>query len=54
MDLIDCKSDDEVSEVGTAWAIQQARELKEFGVPVIHFYTMGRYKAVRKVAENVF
>lgn len=54
MDLIDCKTDDEVSEVGTSWAIQQAKELKDFGVPVIHFYTMGRSQAVRKVAKEIF
>ena len=54
MDLIDCKTDDEVSEVGTSWAIQQTKELKDFGVPVIHFYTMGRSQAVRKVAKEIF
>jgi methylenetetrahydrofolate reductase (NADPH) len=54
IDLIDCKTDEEVSEVGTSWAIQQAKELKEFGVPVIHFYTMGRSQAVKKVAKEIF
>ncbi|RLD22872.1 MAG: methylenetetrahydrofolate reductase [NAD(P)H], partial [Bacteroidetes bacterium] len=54
MDLIDCKTDEEVSEVGTSWAIQQAKELINFGVPVIHFYTMGRSQAVRKVAKEIF
>jgi len=52
--LIDCKTDDEVSEVGISWAINQAKELKEYGVPVIHFYTMGRSSAVKRVAREVF
>lgn len=53
-DLIDCKKDEEVAEVGINWAINQSKELKEFGVPVIHFYTMGRSNAVGRVAKEVF
>lgn len=53
-DLIDCKTDAEVSEVGIDWAIRQVKELKEMGAPVIHFYTMGRSSAVVKVAKEVF
>lgn len=43
-----------VREVGIEWAIQQARELKAAGVPIIHFYTMGRTDNIRKIAKNVF
>lgn len=41
-------------EVGIEWAIHQARELKAAGVPIIHFYTMGRTDNIRKIARNVF
>jgi len=34
--------------------IEQARELKKAGVPVIHFYTMGRSDNILKIAREVF
>lgn len=43
-----------IRQVGIEWASAQARELKEAGVPVIHFYTMGRTDNIRQVAQTVF
>ena len=45
---------DAVREVGIEWAAAQARELKAAGVPVIHFYTMGRTDNIRRNAQSVF
>ncbi len=45
---------DSVREVGIEWAAAQARELKEAGVPVIHFYTMGRTDNIRRIAQTLF
>lgn len=45
---------DHVREVGVEWAAQQALELKRAGVPVIHFYTMGRTDNIRRIARKVF
>jgi methylenetetrahydrofolate reductase (NADPH) len=48
-----CKTDEECEKVGTEWLIAQSKELKEAGVPVLHYYTLGKprviYKAVREV-----
>ncbi len=52
--LMRCKSDAEVREVGVAWCIEQSKELKQAGVPCLHYYTMGRSTAVRDVAKAVF
>lgn len=52
--LMDCKTDAQVEKVGIDWAIQQTRELIEKDVPSIHFYTMGKSDAVKKIAEEVF
>ena len=49
-----CTTDSDVHEVGVNWTVKQAKELIDFGVPVIHFYTMGRSKAVREIASQVF
>lgn len=43
-----------INEIGIEWGIQQSKELIAAGVPSIHFYTMGKSKAVRKIAEAVF
>ncbi|MFI5221259.1 MAG: methylenetetrahydrofolate reductase [NAD(P)H] [Bacteroidia bacterium] len=49
-----CKDDKEVKQVGIEWAIQQSKELKAAGVPVLHYYTMGMSETTRKIAESVF
>ncbi|MEQ8908385.1 MAG: methylenetetrahydrofolate reductase [NAD(P)H] [Vicingaceae bacterium] len=52
-ELEKCKSNEDVKQVGTEWAIQQTKELMEFGSPCIHYYTMGKSKTVRKIAKEV-
>lgn len=49
-----CKDDKAVKQVGIEWAIQQSKELKAAGVPVLHYYTMGMSEATKKIAEQVF
>lgn len=49
-----CKDDKEVKQVGIEWAIQQSKELKEAGVPVLHYYTMGLSEATKAIASKVF
>ncbi len=41
-------------QVGTEWLIQQSKELKAYGVPVLHYYTLGKPKVVKDVCKNVF
>ena len=43
-----------VRRIGIEWAIQQSLELKKKGVPVIHYYTMGRSESIYDVASKVF
>ncbi len=50
----DCKTNKEVRQVGVEWAIQQSRELKEAGVPVLHYYSMGKSDNIRTIAQAVF
>lgn len=49
-----CKTDAAAKEAGIEWSIQQSKELIKFGVPVLHFYTMGSAEPVRRVASKVF
>jgi len=48
------KDDKQVKEIGIEWAINQCKELKVKGAPVLHFYTMGRSEATRQIAKAVF
>jgi methylenetetrahydrofolate reductase (NADPH) len=43
-----------VKEIGSEWAIRQCRELIVAGVPVLHFYTMGKSESTRKICEKIF
>jgi methylenetetrahydrofolate reductase (NADPH) len=49
-----CKTDAECEQVGTEWLIQQSKELKAAGVPVLHYYTLGKPKVIRDVCERIF
>ena len=49
-----CRDNKAVRQVGVEWAIAQARELKAAGLPVIHFYTMGKTDNVCNIAKEVF
>jgi methylenetetrahydrofolate reductase (NADPH) len=53
-EILKCKSDKDVELVGTEWLIAQSRELKAFGVPVLHYYTLGKPKVVQKAVAAVF
>ena len=53
-ELVRCRTDADVERVGVEWAAAQCRELMEHKAPCLHFYTMGRSQAVRKVAELLF
>lgn len=49
-----CKDDKAVKQVGIEWAIQQSKELKQSGAPVLHYYTMGLSEATKAIAKEVF
>jgi methylenetetrahydrofolate reductase (NADPH) len=53
-ELIKCKDNKQLREVGVEWAIMQSKELVNSNTPVIHFYTMGRADNIVKIAKAVF
>jgi len=50
----DCKDDKAVKQVGIEWCIQQSKELKAAGVPVLHYYTMGLSEITKSIAKEIF
>jgi methylenetetrahydrofolate reductase (NADPH) len=53
-ELVKCRTDAGVKEVGIEWATAQCKELVEKKAPCLHFYTMGRGEAVRTIAGRIF
>ena len=51
-EVLKCKDNDMVKQVGVDWSKQQVKELIKFGAPCIHFYTMGKSDNVKKIVSN--
>ncbi len=49
-----CKDNAAVKQVGIEWAVRQSRELMKFGVPTLHFYSMGKSDPIYKIARQLF
>jgi methylenetetrahydrofolate reductase (NADPH) len=49
-----CRDNAAVREVGIEWAAAQAAGLKKAGLPVIHFYSMGRTDNVARIVKKAF
>ena len=49
-----CKESKDVRIVGIEWAIKQSKELISKGVPVVHFYSMGKSDNIKAIAKEIF
>lgn len=49
-----CKTNKEVRQVGIEFAIQQSKELLAAGVPVLHYYSMGKSDNIQAIAKELF
>ena len=49
-----CKTNKDVRTVGTEWAIEQSKELLAAGVPVLHYYSMGKSDNIHSIASALF
>jgi methylenetetrahydrofolate reductase (NADPH) len=48
------KDDKAVRQIGVEWCTQQSKELMDAGVPVLHYYSMGKSDAVKQIASQLF
>jgi len=53
-EVVKCKDNQGVRQVGVEWCIQQSKELIESGVPVMHYYSMGKSSNIREIARTLF
>lgn len=49
-----CKDNTQVKEVGIEWCISQSKDLKASGVPILHYYSMGKSTMIKQIASAIF
>ena len=52
-EILRCKDDIDVEKIGTEWLLAQSKELKKNGVPVLHYYTLGKPHVVVNVVKEL-
>jgi len=53
-EVLRCKDNAAVRQVGVEWCIEQSKELKAAGVPFLHYYSMGKSDNIKAIAKEVF
>jgi len=53
-EVLKCKNDEQVQQVGIEWCIAQCKELMNHGVPSIHFYTISAVDSIKEVAKTIY
>ena len=53
-EVIKCDNNKEVKQVGIEWCIAQSKELMDRGVPVLHYYSMGKSDNIKTIAQELF
>ncbi len=52
-EILKCKTDADVEVVGQEWLLKQSKELKAAGVPVLHYYTLGKPHVIANVVREL-
>ncbi len=53
-EVLKCKTDLDVEQVGTEWLLEQSKDLMKNGVPVLHYYTLGRPYMIVDVMKSLY
>ena len=54
IEVVKCKDNKQVKQVGIEWCINQSKALKKAGIPVLHYYSMGKSDNIKAIAQEVF
>ncbi len=52
--VIKAKDAEAIREIGIEWCIAQSKELMAAGIPVLHYYSMGKSDNIRDIAREIF
>jgi methylenetetrahydrofolate reductase (NADPH) len=54
MEVVKAKDNDAVRQIGIEWCVAQSKELVQAGIPVLHYYSMGKSDNIKAIASQVF
>jgi methylenetetrahydrofolate reductase (NADPH) len=54
MEVVKAKDNDAVKQIGIEWCTQQSKELITAGIPVLHYYSMGKPENIKAIAKDIF
>lgn len=54
MEVVKAKDNDAVRQIGIEWCTSQSKELVKAGIPVLHYYSMGKPDNIKAIAGEVF
>ncbi|MCK8480859.1 methylenetetrahydrofolate reductase [NAD(P)H] [Psychroserpens algicola] len=54
IEIVKCKDNSQVRQVGIEWCITQSKALQKAGIPVLHYYSMGKSDNIKAVASALF
>jgi methylenetetrahydrofolate reductase (NADPH) len=54
MSVVKAKDNEAVKQIGIEWCIAQSKELVKAGIPVLHYYSMGKAENIKAIAKEVF
>ncbi len=52
-EIAKCTTDEEARQLGIEWTTQQCKELYEYGIKNIHFYTVSAVDSVVEIAKRL-
>ena len=53
-EALQCKTDEDIKQLGIEWCVKQCRELMASGVPSLHFYALGAVDSVKEIASQIY
>lgn len=54
MEVVKAKDNDAVRQIGIEWCTAQSKELLSAGIPVLHYYSMGKADNIKQIAQALF
>jgi methylenetetrahydrofolate reductase (NADPH) len=54
MEVVKAKDNEAVRQIGVEWCTAQSKALLAAGIPVLHYYSMGRADNIKQIAQALF
>ena len=54
MAVVKANDNEAVKQIGIEWCTQQSKELIAAGIPVLHYYSMGKAENIKEIAKAIF